>query len=217
MSKKEVPAKVKDLQAHGYYSDTLLLFETISANLEAVRNTICYIHRCEGFAKPVLQIQGIKLAHTYTKIFRAYYEAILGRSKEYGLTQESQFLLHNEVSAQLSTTISFETVYKALLVGDVRQLLRENNEFQPKDRNGLRPAEIYDADFKVDPQFLCFEDDPAFEIAVHAGIQRRGKPGRQYLANFFWPKRETGSPILVIYFAIQTTDPKKLKAEGGMD
>ena len=195
VSKKEVPAKVKDLQAHGYYSDTLLLFETISANLEAVRNTICYIHGCEGFAKPVLQIQGIKLAHTYTKIFRAYYEAILGRSKEYGLTQESQFLLHNEVSAQLSTTISFETVYKAPLLGDGRQLLLANKEFPAKYRNCQVPAENYEAYFEVDPKFLCFDDDQAFEITVLWGVERPGKAGRQYLPNFLGPKREIGAPI----------------------
>ena len=37
------------------------------------------------------------------------------------------------------------------------------------------------------------------------------------MANFFGPKRETGATIPLIYFAIQTTDPKKLKAEGGLD
>ena len=121
------------------------------------------------------------------------------------------------MSAQLSTTISFETVYKALLVGDGRQLLQANKEFQLKYRDGLRAAEIYEADFEVDPQFFCFEDDPTFEIAVRAGVQRPGKAGRQYLANFFGPKRETGAPFPLIYFAIQVTDPKKLKAEGGVD
>ena len=89
---------------------------------------------------------------------------------EYGLTPESQFLLHKELSSHLSTTISFETVLKALLVGDGRQLLIANKEFQPKYRNGLRPAEIYEADFEVDPQFVCFEDDHGFEPAVRAGV-----------------------------------------------
>ena len=136
---------------------------------------------------------------------------------EYGLTQESQFLLHSELSDRLSTTISFETVYKALLVGDGRQILHANDEFEVKYRDGLRAADIYEADFEVDPQFLCFEDDPAFEKAVRTGVKRSGKAGRQYLANFFGPKRETGAPIPLIYFAIQTTDHKKLKAEGGVD
>ena len=76
---------------------------------------------------------------------------------------------------------------------------------------------MYDADFEVDPQFLSFEDDPAFEIAVRAGVMRSHKAGRQYLANFFGPKRETGAPIPLMYFAMQTTDIKKLKAEGGGD
>ena len=117
----------------------------------------------------------------------------------------------------LSATISFETVYKALIVGDGRQLLLPNTEFQLKYRNGIRPAEIYAADFEVNPQFLCFEDDVGFELAVRAGVQRPGKAGRQYLANFFGPKRETGAPIPLVYFAIQTTDRKKLKTEGGVN
>ena len=89
--------------------------------------------------------------------------------------------------------------------------------FEVTYRDGLRAADIYKEDFKVDPQFLCYEDDPAFEKAVRTGLKRLGKAGRQYLANFFGPKRETGAPIPLIYFAIQTTDPKKLKAEGGVD
>ena len=220
VSKKEVQAKMKDLRAHGYYSDTLMLFENFSANLDAVRNRICYIHRCEGVAELVLEIQGIELAHRYAKIFQAYNAAILGRSPlllEYALTQESQFLLRNELRAQLSTTISLDPVYKALLVGDGRQLLLANKEFQPKYSERQRPVEIYEADFEEDPQFLCFEDDPAFEIAVRAGVQRPGKAGGQYLANFLGGKRDAGTPIPLIYFSIQETDPKKLKAEGGVD
>ena len=62
VSKQEVQKKVKDLRSHGYCSEPLMLFENFSANLEAVRNTICYIHRCEGFAELVLEIQGIELA-----------------------------------------------------------------------------------------------------------------------------------------------------------
>ena len=148
-----------------------MLFEYLSANLDVVGNTLCYIHRCEGFAELVLEIQGIELAHRYAKPFRAYYAATLGRSPlwlEYGLTQQSKVRLRSELSVQLSTTISFETVYKALLVGDGRQLLPANKDFQPKYRNGLRPVEISDADFEVDPQFLCFEDEQALEIAVLA-------------------------------------------------
>ena len=53
----EVRAKVKDLRPHGYYSDPLMLFDNVSTNLDAVRDTMCYIHRCEGFAELVLEIQ----------------------------------------------------------------------------------------------------------------------------------------------------------------
>ena len=104
VSKKEVQAKVKDLRAHGYSSDPLMLFENFSENVDAVRNTICYIHRCEGFPELELEILGIELAHRYAKIFRPYREAVTGHSPlllEYGLTQESQFLLHNELSSHL--------------------------------------------------------------------------------------------------------------------
>ena len=133
---------------------------------------------------------------------------------EYGLTQESQFLLHNELSPHLSSTISFEIVYKALLVGDGRELLLPNKEFQLKYRNGVRPAAIYAANFEVDPQFQFFEENPGFDPAVGAGVERSGKGARQYLANFFGPKRERRAPIPLIYFAIQTTGLKKLNAEG---
>ena len=145
VTKKEVQAKGKDLRSHEYCSNPLMLFENLPANLAEVRNTICYIHRCEGFAVLVLEIQGIELAPRYPKVYRAYCTATVGQPPlllEYGLTQESQFLLHSELSAQLSTTISFETVYKALLVGDGRQLLLGNKEFQLKYRDSLRAAEI---------------------------------------------------------------------------
>ena len=196
MSKEELKSKVKDHPAHGYYSDPLMLFEHFSANLDAVRTTICYIQRCEGFAELVLVIQWIELAHRYAKVFRHYYEATLGRSPliwKYGLTKESQFLLRSELTAQLSTSISFETVNKALLVGDGRELLIANKQILPKERDGLRAAEIFEEDFKLDTQILCFEDEPAFSIPVLAGVQRPGKTGRQYSANFFDPKREAAT------------------------
>ena len=37
------------------------------------------------------------------------------------------------------------------------------------------------------------------------------------MANFYGPKRDYGHPIPLIYFALQVTDPKKLKAEGEGD
>ena len=61
---------------HGYYSDPLMLFDNFTANVDAVRDTMCYIHRCEGFAELVLEIQGIELAHRYARIFRAYHMAV---------------------------------------------------------------------------------------------------------------------------------------------
>ena len=80
VSKKEVQAKLKDLQAHGYYSDPLMLFENFSENVDAVRNTLCYLQRCEGFPELELEILGIELAHRYAKIFRPYREAVTGHS-----------------------------------------------------------------------------------------------------------------------------------------
>ena len=118
----EVRAKVKDLRAQCYYSDLLMLFDNFSAN--AVRDTLCYVPRCERFAGLVLEIQGIELAHRYAKIFRAYHLAVTGHTPqllEYGLTPEAQYRLRNEVPERLSATPSFEAVYKALLGGDGRQ------------------------------------------------------------------------------------------------
>ena len=155
-----------------------MLFENFSANVDAVRNTICYIPRCDGFDSLVLEIQGVELAPCNAKIFRSYYETVLGHSPlwfEYGLREGSQFLLDNELSSHLSTTISIETVYKALHLGDGRQPLLANKEFQLKYRNGVRPAELYAADFEADPQILCFEYDPGFGPTVRAGVARMGK------------------------------------------
>ena len=99
----------------------------------------------------------------------------------------------------------------------MRQLLPSNTAFHFTYRNGLRATEAYAVDFEVDLQFLCFEDDPTFEPAVGKAVDRRGKIRRQYLANFFGPKRDTGDPIHLIYFAIPTNDSKKMNAEGGVD
>ena len=91
--------------------------------------TLCYIHRCEGFAELVLEIQGIELPHRYARIFRAYHMDVtthIAQLLEYGLTQESQYRLRDEVSDCLSATVSFEDVYKAVLFGDGRQVLPAN-------------------------------------------------------------------------------------------
>ena len=66
---------MKDLRAHGYYSDPLTLFDNFSAKGDRVRNRICYIHRCERFAELVLDKQVIERAHGYAKNFPAYHEA----------------------------------------------------------------------------------------------------------------------------------------------
>ena len=131
MPQKEVQAKVKDLRAHGYY-DPLMLFQNFSTNVDSMHNTTCYVQRCEGFAEHVLEIQGVELAHRYAKIFRAYHIVVAKRSPllmEDGLTQESQFRLHEQLGPHRSTTIYFEAVYKALLVGDGRYLLPPNPAF----------------------------------------------------------------------------------------
>ena len=65
----------------------------------------------------------------------------------------------------------------------------------------------------MDPGFLCFEEDPKFEAAAREGV---GK-GREYLANFFAPKRDPGDPIPLIYFAIQVSDAKKLEEAQGVE
>ena len=193
-------------------------FQNFSANVDAVRDTMCYIHRCEGFSELVLEVQGIELPHRYAKIFRAYHMAITGHTTqllEYGLTQDGKYRLHYELNPLLSTTVSFETAFQVLLVCDGRQLLPRSTEFELKYRNDVRPPEAYAADFEPDPQFLCFAEDPRLEGAVRQGFEGTGK--RQYLANFFRPTRETGAPIPVIYFAIQVAYPIKLKAPAGVD
>ena len=65
----------------------------------------------------------------YARIFLAYHMAVTGHIPqllEYGLTQEAQYRLRDEVTDRLSATISFEAVYKALLVGDGSHVLPAN-------------------------------------------------------------------------------------------
>ena len=105
---------------------------------------MCYVHRCEGFAELVLEVEGIEFAHRYVKIFRSYHMVVAARSPillDYGLRQESQFRMHDEQSPPLSTTNSIEAVYKALPVGDEGQQLPSTAAFQLKYRNGLRARE----------------------------------------------------------------------------
>ena len=80
MTQKDVRANVKDLRAQGYYSDHLLLFETFSAIVDSVQNTMCYVRRCEDYSEPVLEIQGVELAQRFTKIFHAYKKVVAKRS-----------------------------------------------------------------------------------------------------------------------------------------
>ena len=114
-----------------------MLFENFSANVDSVRNTMFYVGRCEGFKELVLGIQGVVLAHRYVRIFRAYHLLVAKRTPlvmENGQTQESQVRLH-EVGPHLSSTGSFEAVYKALRF---RQLVPPNPAFQVEYRNCLR-------------------------------------------------------------------------------
>ena len=39
-----------------------------SANVDSVHNTMCFARRCDCFTEPVLELQGIKLAHSYLKV-----------------------------------------------------------------------------------------------------------------------------------------------------
>ena len=48
VTQNQVRAKGKDLRAHGFYSDPLMLFENVSANVDSVHNTMCYVRRCEA-------------------------------------------------------------------------------------------------------------------------------------------------------------------------
>ena len=128
-----------------------MLFHNFSTNVEAVRDTMSDIHRCEGFAELVLEMQGIELAHRNAKIIRAYHMAVTAHAPhllEYGLTQESQYRLRDEVTDCLSATISWEDVYKAVLVGDGQQVLAVNTRYVLKYKNGYRLAEIFEKRFQ---------------------------------------------------------------------
>ena len=57
VTKKEVRANVKDLRALEYYSYSQMLFENLSAKVDSVHKTMCYVRNCEGFAELVLEIQ----------------------------------------------------------------------------------------------------------------------------------------------------------------
>ena len=187
-----------------------------SANLDSGSNIRCYVRRCEGFAELVQEIQGVELAHRYVNIFSAYNVVVAKRCPvfiEYGLTQESQFRLHQQLGAHLSRTVSFETAYKIILFGDGRQLFSPNPEFPLEYRNDLRAAEDYAADFKVDLRFLCLEKDPKFDAAAIKGVAK----GKQYRTTFFAPNRDVGYPIPLIYIEIQVSDPKTLEESQGMD
>ena len=74
-----------------------------SANADSGHNRWWYVRRWEGFAELVLEIQGVELAHRYAKIFRAYKVVVAKRCPllmEYGLTQESQLHLHQQLGTE---------------------------------------------------------------------------------------------------------------------
>ena len=111
----QIQPKVKDVRARVYYPDPLILFDNLSTNVDVGRDTMWYLHRCEGFAELVLEMQGVELAHRYVKLFRAYHMAVAARVTqllEYGLTQDAQYRLRCEMTAHLSSTIPFEAVYR---------------------------------------------------------------------------------------------------------
>ena len=56
-------------------------------------------------------------------------------------------------------------------------------------------------------------EDPKLEAAARKGCGKE----RQYLTNFFSPKRDVGDHIPLISFAIQVTDPKQLEETEGVD
>ena len=157
MTQKEGRAKLKDLRPHGYYSDSLMLFQYFSANVDSVHNTMCYVRRCDCFAEPVLEKQGRELPHRYGTISRAYQVVVAKQFQllmEYGFTQERQFWLQELLGPHLSSTGSFEAVYKALLVADGRQLLPPNPAFQLEYRNGRLAPEADAENIPVEPRWL---------------------------------------------------------------
>lgn len=92
-----------------------MLFDNLSAYVDSVENTMCYVRRCEGFADHVLEILGVEIAHCYSKIFADYHMLVAKRYlmlMQYGLRQESQFGLHEQLGRHLLSTISFEAAYK---------------------------------------------------------------------------------------------------------
>ena len=124
---------MKDLRAPGYYCDPLMLHENFSWKLDSLHNSVCYVRRCEGLAELLLEIQGVEPALRYAKIFRAYQLVVAKRSPllmVYGLKQESQFRLHQQLGAHLSRTVSFEEVDKTIPGGDGRKLLPPNPQFK---------------------------------------------------------------------------------------
>ena len=146
---------------------------------------MCSIHGCEGTAALVLEIQGIELAHRYAKIFRAYHMSLKSHTPqllEYGLKQDVQSRLRENVSPYLSTTISFETVYKALLGGDGRQLLPPTPRLCWNTEMAYVRLQSTRRKFQPDWQYLGFEEDP-FEEAVRQGS--KGTGATQYLSNLW--------------------------------
>ena len=155
-----------------------------STKVDSMHNTRSYVRLCEGFAELLLEMQVVELAHRYAMVFLAYNVVVAKRCPllmEYGLTQESQFHLPQQLGTLLSSTASFEMVYKLILVGDGIQLLRQNPAFPVEYRNALREVEAYPADIQVDPLFLSCEEDPKFEVAASKGVEER----KHFLAKLF--------------------------------
>ena len=178
----EVRGKVKDLRAHGYYSDPLMLFDNFSANVDAVRDTMLHSsmrglrrvgagdtrHRaCAPLCKDFPHLlHGLHQAHT----------SVVGVWSHAG----GSIPTPHEGTERLSPTMSFEAVYKVLLLGDGRQVLPANTRYVLRYRNGYSLAEILEKEFQPDPQFRSFAEAEEFEENARSAVGTSG--GRQYLA-----------------------------------
>ena len=110
--KNDLQEKVNDLRAPGFYSDPVMLFENISPSEDAVHNTMCYVNRskCSRSLCRILKrsssLIGTRRSFERTTSWFGVFPAIV----QYGLTHESQFRLHDELSPHLSSTINFGEV-----------------------------------------------------------------------------------------------------------
>lgn len=116
----------------------------------------------------MLEDQGLELENRKATMFRRTRWTLVGQSPgllQYGLTRESQFRVDEQLCPHLSSTSSFEAVYKALLGGEGRLLLPQNLAPKLGYRNGLVEAEANSHEFELNTRFLPFEEDSKYEAA----------------------------------------------------